>query len=180
MAHEIRTPLTSMLTIIELLTEDLDRLEPAQIQQMMTTFHRNTLWLQQFVESLPSLAPAPQPGDARDRVPVCLRAMLRAIDPVVQPILATQQQSLTIQGPAMLPAVLVDPQQLGQVYVNLLTNASKFAAAGTSIRVHFLPVEGGVRVAVEDRGPGIPRDALPHPLSPTTERPLLRRSPGPG
>ena len=43
--------------------------------------------------------------------------------------------------------------------LNLLGNASKFAPARTLIRVPLIRTGVGVRVAVEDRGPGLPAGA---------------------
>lgn len=180
LAHDIRAPLTTLQTVTELLSEDLDRLDPAQLRQMVTALHRSTRWLQELVESLLGLAPPAPSANGRGRAPVCLRAVLDGIAPMIQPLLATRRQLLTIQGPATLPAVWADPQQLGQVYVNLLTNASKFAAPGTPLGVHFQPGDNGLRVAIEDRGPGIPLEALPQLFEPYYRAPTAAATPGTG
>jgi signal transduction histidine kinase len=82
--------------------------------------------------------------------------------------------------PEQLPRVCADPHQVGQVYVNLLTNAGKFAAPETAIRVQLLPQDSGVRVAVEDRGPGIAPEALPHLFEPYYRAPAAMATPGTG
>jgi signal transduction histidine kinase len=180
MAHDLRVPLTTLQTVAEVLSEDWDRLEPAQLRQMVTALHRNTLWLQQLVTTLTDPPPTPPPADGQSRVLVGLRTTLAQIEPVVQPLLAARQQSLTVDGPAELPAVWGHPQQLGQVYVNLLSNASKFTAPGTFIRVHLQPGEQSVRVAVEDRGSGFPPAALPHLFEPYYRAAEAAATPGTG
>jgi signal transduction histidine kinase len=62
-------------------------------------------------------------------------------------------------------------QQLGQVYLNLLGNASKFAPPATVIRVAFRRTEAGVRAAVEDRGPGVPAGAAARLFEPFYQAP---------
>jgi signal transduction histidine kinase len=58
---------------------------------------------------------------------------------------------------ALCPAVWADPDRVHQVLTNLLANAIKFSPPGGLVVVTVRPAVGGlVRVAVEDKGPGIP------------------------
>jgi signal transduction histidine kinase len=50
----------------------------------------------------------------------------------------------------------VDDDALRQILLNLLDNAVKYGPAGQEIRVGAAPVGAGVRIWVEDEGPGIP------------------------
>ncbi len=54
----------------------------------------------------------------------------------------------------------MDSDRIGQVIDNLLTNAIKFSNAGTTIRLVTRTVVSGVEVAMEDQGPGIPKEDL--------------------
>jgi PAS domain S-box-containing protein len=67
-----------------------------------------------------------------------------------------------VDAPAEPLTVQADRERLGQVLANLLTNAAKYApaAAGTVVRVER--AADGARIAVIDRGAGIPPEALPH------------------
>ena len=55
-----------------------------------------------------------------------------------------------------------DRSRLLQVMSNLLGNAVKFSHDGGLIRVSARPCAAGVRIEVDDVGPGIPKDQLPH------------------
>ncbi len=64
--------------------------------------------------------------------------------------------------PDDLPPVFADPVFLGQVLANLVDNAATFVPPGGQIQIGAAVVDGMVRITVEDAGPGVPTDALPH------------------
>lgn len=75
---------------------------------------------------------------------------------------ATQEKSLkyTIKGfPGQCSC---DRRRIVQILVNLLSNAAKFSAAGGEITLSASASREKVTFSVQDKGPGIPRDLLPH------------------
>jgi K+-sensing histidine kinase KdpD len=163
----------------ELLSEDLDHLERSDVRQLVTTLHRNSVWLHQLVENLHAFAALARAPGAQQCAPVDLRDVLQEAERVIGPVLAAKAQRLDVRAPAALPPVHVARQPLGQVFLNLLGNASKFAPPDTVIRVAFRRMEAGVRTAVEDRGPGFPASAAARLFDPfyqasTPTAPALR------
>jgi signal transduction histidine kinase len=61
--------------------------------------------------------------------------------------------------PASLPEVLADPDRLDRILANLIGNALKYSRSG--VRVGAEQVEGEIRIAVADGGPGLTDDDLP-------------------
>jgi signal transduction histidine kinase len=57
-----------------------------------------------------------------------------------------------------LPFVRGDRERLRQVVSNLIDNAVKYSPAGEAVAVRATHANGGVRIEVRDRGPGIPLD----------------------
>jgi signal transduction histidine kinase len=55
-----------------------------------------------------------------------------------------------------------DPQRLQQVFWNVLSNAAKFVSPGGHITVTAQSDGDAIRITLEDDGPGIPEDFLPH------------------
>ena len=51
----------------------------------------------------------------------------------------------------------VDPRALRQIVLNLLDNAVKYGPLGQTVTISLSATESTVLVAVEDRGPGVPR-----------------------
>ena len=89
----------------------------------------------------------PRPVDLAD----CLRAILE----VEARRLKTAGLELTTEIPDQLPTV-TDPDAVRQVVLNLLENASKYAAAGGCAHVSLARAAGVARLTVQDAGPGIP------------------------
>jgi signal transduction histidine kinase len=61
-----------------------------------------------------------------------------------------------VKGP--VPPVRGDRERLRQIVTNLIDNAVKYSPGGDEVEVSVQPENGVVRVAVTDRGPGIPHD----------------------
>jgi K+-sensing histidine kinase KdpD len=59
-------------------------------------------------------------------------------------------------------SVMADWDRLGQILDNLLSNADRFAPAGTPIDIRVAETNGSVDIRLTDRGPGIPAEILPH------------------
>jgi signal transduction histidine kinase len=70
--------------------------------------------------------------------------------------------------------------RLEQIIRNLLGNAFKFTPARGTVGVSVAVVGGEVRLSVEDTGPGIPDDELPHLFEPFWRGRAARRTPGSG
>lgn len=68
---------------------------------------------------------------------------------------------LDVEAPDGL-AARTDPDRVRQVISNLVENALRVTPSGGAIRVAAVPDRAGVRIAVEDSGPGIPPEHLPH------------------
>ncbi len=65
-------------------------------------------------------------------------------------------RTLSLFVPDRTLPVLADPDRIGQVVTNYLTNALKYSAADMPVEVHLTSEEGMAKVAVRDRGPGLP------------------------
>lgn len=155
-AHELRGPLSALETASELLDRDLDRLDDAQVKTMVSAIHRRTLWLRGLMENLLCNA-----AIREGRLSVTPRALdvietVREVRDIVRPLLDRKQQSIRLVVPPTYPLVEADANRIAQVLLNLLSNAHKYAEAGTEIEVEVAAHRGALRVSVSDRGPGLP------------------------
>jgi signal transduction histidine kinase len=148
LAHEIKNPLAGLSGALELLAEDLSTGPRAEVVGEMR--HQ----VERLGHTMHSLLDFARPPKAK------LRAadVNDTIDKVL--FLVRQQRSAGLETRAELdrsiPAVLADPGQLEQVFLNLCLNACQAMGASGTLLVRSFAREGLVAVEVEDTGPGIP------------------------
>ncbi len=87
-----------------------------------------------------------------------LGELTRSVLDEVGGLLREKGHRLSLDGADAIPPVLVDPQLLRQVILNLVGNAIKYTSAGGDIRVRMRRDDGEVRWEIQDSGIGIPRE----------------------
>jgi signal transduction histidine kinase len=157
-AHELRTPITVIAGYLEAMANG----DLAPSAERIASMHAEARRLGRLVEDLRVLSLA----DARE-----LRLDLRETD-VVELLESTRaafaQQALakavelTVVAPPDLPRLPLDPDRIGQVLANLVTNALRHTPAGGRVKLEARRAGGEVEVSVVDSGSGIPADSLPH------------------
>jgi signal transduction histidine kinase/pSer/pThr/pTyr-binding forkhead associated (FHA) protein len=115
-----------------------------------------------------------------ERVPCDVAEMLAKASPLALLAAARKGIHVAFEVPPGLTAD-ADPLRIGQVVANLLMNAMKFSAGGSTIRIAAQPGAGGeVEVSVADEGIGIARDELPRLFAPYQQGREGRRKGGTG
>jgi two-component system sensor histidine kinase BaeS len=160
-SHELRSPLTSVQGFAELLMLERDQLSAKQAETVEIIID-NTRHLVRLLNDLLDLARSdagrltikPVPTDARALIEDAVRTMRGQTD--------AAEQALTASIGEDLPSVVVDPDRIRQVLVNLLTNAHDYSPERASIRVEASHVDSEVEISVTDDGPGIPPEQLEH------------------
>lgn len=159
-AHELRTPLTTVRGFIETLLLRDELLSAADRRHMLDISRRNTVDLTHRISAL--LEHSKLEADRVDVDPhlqLLAPALATAIDDC-SGLLGAHELILDVPDDL---AVYVDDEALDHIVANLISNAVKYAGAGTPIVVR---AEGGgdgtAVITVEDRGIGIPSSDLPH------------------
>ena len=151
-AHELNNPLTGVMGFAQLLlTRELDETARAQVQTIYDEAERAA----KIVQNLLSFA--------RRRKPTKEMADLNAL---LQRVLELRTYDFTVRNISLdmtldtrLPRVWVDPDQIQQVFFNVIKNAEQAmidAHAGGSLTVVTRAMADGARVSIADDGPGIP------------------------
>jgi signal transduction histidine kinase len=171
-AHELRTPLASLMTSSELLARDLEVCSNEQIRAMVGSIYRGSLWIQGLVDNLLCAASIIQGRFTVQPEPTDMATPLEDIRPVLEPLLGRKRQRLRLVRRGDGASVAADRRRLGQVFVNLIGNAIQFAPLDSVIDVSIKAHGDAVRVTVADRGLGLSRDQRQHLFEP------FRQSPG--
>jgi signal transduction histidine kinase len=158
-AHDMRTPVQAVMLRIEAL---LQRATGEAAWVPVTTLEnmrRNTQHLNQLISDLLDAARL----DAR-RMPIQRQLLdaeeqLRKLLLRLQPALGGHKVVITAEG---RPSVYADPLRFDQILTNLIENAGKYSGEGRPIRIALSARAGGTCIEVEDEGPGIPPEELPH------------------
>lgn len=158
LAHELRNPLgvlSNATRLIEMVYPDDNKLAPAT--QLIS---RQVKYLSTLIEDLLENARL-QTGKVELQVQsVVVHALLTgAVESVVS--IREKQQKVELLLPQSPIELCVDPTRIKQVFVNLLSNASKFSANGATIWIRAITEDDEAVVRVEDQGRGIPADLLP-------------------
>lgn len=148
-SHELRTPLTVMLGSIKTLQRpELGLNRDATL--LMAAAERNALRMGRLVEDL--LLTSALGGQVRSAVePFDVSEELHK----VVEVFAESDKQVLISKPDVLMA-LGDPEKFKTVLAHVLSNADKFAPAGSTIRVEADQSNDQVVIVVRDEGPGIP------------------------
>jgi PAS domain S-box-containing protein len=153
-AHEIKNPIAGLRGAMEMMSGVHQPGDPrfAVFQEALAQMRR----LDSLVKDLLSFA---KPVATR-REPTPLGLVVEACMPFVQPSASEAGIRLLVGGDPELPEVLADPQQLQQVFVNLLLNAVQATPRGGAVRLSSERRQGHLAVSVTDTGCGIKPETM--------------------
>ncbi|MGB2813683.1 MAG: ATP-binding protein [Dehalococcoidales bacterium] len=148
-AHELKTPLTAILSSSELLAENL-QVNPNLNKRLVTNVRKSAFSMNRRVAELIDLARM-QIGQLGIKLePVEIDKVITDVTGQLEAIFTSKEQTLTLKKLSSLPKVNADREKIEQVLYNLLSNANKFSPTGSNITVTAKKVEGKVIVEVED------------------------------
>ncbi len=162
-SHELKTPLTGLRMAVYLLLEKtLGPLAPAQ-REMLESARDDADRLLRILDSLLDLARLEAGASALERRRIPVDALLRGIAEEARAFISAAGQQLVLHQEPGAAEVNVDAGRLRHVFINLLSNASKYSPDGGTITLAAATAPlGFVRFSVRDQGAGIPPEALPH------------------
>ena len=169
-SHELRTPLASLRTNIEVLALDAD-LAPEDRHQLLASLIGETERLSQLIGDLTELA---RDDELVEQAMVEVQ-LDELVDAAVQAARA-HHPGVAFVVRAQPSPVSGDPARLRRAIDNLLDNAGKWSAAGSSVEVEVAAGE----LAVRDHGPGVAPNDRPHIFDRFWRAPGARSTPGSG
>ena len=164
-SHELRTPLTGIHGALRLLGGGAAGPLSERGQELVALGERNGRRLMRIVDELLDLQRL-QAGELDLELEEVSVADVLAQARTIAEELGVEAR-LSISEPAPAEIVLCDLQRAGQVWINLIGNAVKFAREG-KIEAAARAVDGGIRFELADRGPGVPpemRDSVFEPFT---------------
>ncbi|MBF0454666.1 MAG: response regulator [Magnetococcales bacterium] len=162
MSHEIRTPINIILGMQELLKDAELSSKYREYLHLSITAGKRLLFL---INDLLDFAQIDQGKFTLDHRDFDLRKLMDEVTMILAPLASAKGVELTAHIPAHLPTHFQgDPNRLGQIFTNLLTNAIKFTPAGGCVDLHGGPIghhddeKLEFLFEVRDTGSGIPAE----------------------
>jgi signal transduction histidine kinase len=155
-SHELRTPLTPILGYLDLMLDGEGGDLTGEQQMFLQTIRSNALRMSVLVEDLLEIGRL-EAGSIRLQFwPIDLSILIRETADRVLPDLERKHMTLTQELDAQLPAVEADYKRVGQVLMNLLTNAVKYSYPGGRLTIRASQRDSQyVEIQVEDTGIGL-------------------------
>ncbi len=158
-AHELKTPVTSLQGYAQLMLRELGKtgtVDTGRLSRAMERIERQSKRLVNLSEQLLSVSRIQSGKLTLSREETAVSELLEKVVEDERDAHPERAIELHNNGP---DRAYVDPLRLEQVLVNLLDNAIKFSPPNSNIDVDLDGGEQGwVRIAVRDRGAGIPED----------------------
>jgi len=157
-AHELRTPLSTIRGYLEALRDGVMESTPATLKLL----HEEAMLLNRLVDDLQELSLAEAGQLTLDRQPVNLNEVVNGAVEAVQPQVEVKGITVHFDLEEGLPLVNIDPQRIGQVLRNLLANALNHTPPGGKVTIAAKAKATEVEVSVSDTGEGIASEHLPY------------------
>ncbi|MBF0224659.1 MAG: PAS domain S-box protein [Desulfobacterales bacterium] len=161
-AHQLNNPLGGIILFAKILLEEYELEESAQndIQRILRDAERCRDTVKELLEFARQTKQVMRPHDINQSI----RRTLFLLENQT----LFHNIKITKYFESSLPHVAGDIQQLNHMFMNIILNAAEaMEGKGTLIvRTHLLDKKDRICIEIEDTGPGIPLDVLPHIFEP--------------
>jgi signal transduction histidine kinase len=153
-AHELENPIAAVRKLNEMLFAQGE--DPGVRDYATAATERELDALANLVSDVRAVAAVEREGFAIEARPLPLEKLLADVEAYARTLPADQPfRQVREDGPEVEGSVLADPERIGQVLRNLLSNAAKYSPEGAPIELRVVGKKGRVRFEVADRGPGV-------------------------
>jgi signal transduction histidine kinase len=159
MSHELRTPITSINGFAELLMND--EAIPVESREFLSIINSESQRLSRMINTFLAVTQL-EAADKQEvlKIPLRLDDVVKETLASLQPVAKKKRIRLAEQLSQRLPPVAADRSLITQAVTNLVGNAIKYSPERTTVTVSTALEADTVRLCVEDRGYGIPPEAV--------------------
>jgi two-component system sensor histidine kinase MtrB len=161
-SHELMTPLTAIRGYTETLSMPQIPLDDDTRRRYLEVVNQETYKLEAIIGDLLDVARLEGGGETFHHRPVSVEELFRRILDRHHPSIQQKQIAVTVDVAPEASEVHGDPGRLEQALQNLASNAIRHTPQGGSMTLRAEADDGRVRIAVQDSGPGIAPEHLPH------------------
>jgi signal transduction histidine kinase len=157
-SHELRTPLNAIIGFSDVLLDPSLQVSDEQQSRFLTHILNSGKHLLGLINEILDLSKVEAGHLKLELEKTAINDVLHAAVNTLKPLAAKKAIDVGIEGDGKTLQVSMDSARIRQVVLNLVANSIKFTPEGGRIWLRAEPLDGSVRVTVEDTGPGIPPD----------------------
>lgn len=150
-SHELKTPVTSIKTYVEVLLEKMEMLGEEKDAALLTKLNTQIDRLANLIDYLLDTTRISEGKMVLNPEVVNIDELLRER---TEEVTRTSNHIIDVEA-ASGETVKADPERIGQVITNLLSNAIKYSLPKTVIKVTSRTIGNSVEVSIRDHGYGI-------------------------
>lgn len=147
-SHDLKTPLTAIITYINLLKEE--NLTKEQQKEYLDTLERKSLRLKVLIEDLFEVSKANSQSMTLNIMDVDIMNLVRQVAFEVEDKMKEKELDLRLVLPEEKVVLPLDSQRTYRIYENLFNNIAKYAMPGTRVYVNGFLVENRVIITLKN------------------------------
>lgn len=156
-AHEMRTPVATLAAYLDGLDDGVVHWD----ESTSSLFRSNVERLTRLCDDMSAVSRAEERHLELRRSSVSVRELLEAAEREAEPGFTAKGVRLELAA-CVDARIVADPERVGQVLTNLLTNALRHTPADGEVIVSATQADGEVQLVVRDSGEGLEPDQLAH------------------
>lgn len=153
-SHDLKTPLSSIVMLAELMERKQGQLEAAKVLEYARILHTEADYILNTLNDFVDLNKAASGDLPVHFEPVYLQALLQDLRENYQAKANKKDIQLTLDLQANTLPVQNDFRLLWRTLENLLSNAVKFSPPGREVLIQLQQIQGQPEVLIKDQGPG--------------------------
>lgn len=178
-AHELRSPMTSILSCAQLLEQENHRLTEERRREFLYMIQQSVRSMDQLLNDLLAVGRV-EGGSLRfEPAPLDLEEFCRGLVEEIQ-FSAGVNHSITFRSQGPCEDACLDPKLLRHILTNLISNAVKYSHPGSPIYFDLSCMAEEITLQVRDTGIGIPPDTQKHLFEPFQRAGNVGNIPGTG
>jgi signal transduction histidine kinase len=154
-AHEFRTPLTSIIASVELLIQTQGK-DIKGRERFYNIIHEETYRLSTLIDNLLNMSMIERGALGLNLTPTRLKKFIDDVLEVVRPLCEQKNIELIAHLPERLPTMDLDKSLFNVAVMNIVGNAVKYTPNGGKVLIELTSLEDSFGLIVEDTGYGIP------------------------
>ena len=158
-SHERKTPLNTIINIIELI-KNQKNLSLKERKKFMSIFEKETYKMKSIIEDLLDLTKIETDLEKKISNIINLNKIILSSVDILKKKANKNNIKIKIQKTKKFN-ILGDANQLQQMFVNILDNSIKYADKNSTVNIYLKNVNNKTVLIFKDKGPGIPNSLIP-------------------